>query len=70
MNIHACTYKLIQTFFSPFPNARAHRIAAKTAAFLSNQMLGFRWPHSLANFFESIEHSTSKGDFKVGLEAR
>ncbi len=47
-----------------------YRSAARRAATYSRLFLTVPRPHSLANFFENIEHSSSKGDFKVGLEAR
>ncbi|XP_064387776.1 uncharacterized protein LOC135335965 [Halichondria panicea] len=43
--------------------------AARTTRF-SRILQNVPRPHSLADFFSSIEESSSKGDFKVGLEAR
>ena len=43
--------------------------AARTKRF-SRILQTVPYPYSLADFFRSIEESNSKGDFKVGLEAR
>ncbi len=43
--------------------------AARTKRF-SRLLQTIPYPYSLADFFRSIDESNSKGDFKVGLEAR
>ena len=54
----------------PSPCINTNRSAAARAADFSHRLLSVPRPHSLADFFKSIEESNSKGDFIVGLEAR
>ncbi len=51
----------------PLYGIHVHRSAA---AKIADVLQTIPHPHKLADFFKSIEDSISKGDFKVGLEAR
>ena len=66
MVIRYCTSSVQSTI-----NTHTHRSAAAERTTRYSRILQtIPRPDSLEDFFKSIEDSSSKGDFKVGLEAR